>query len=222
VDYSTPKAFKVWAKDIFVPKLKRFEGKGPSPVCEGDVCSTGPANAMAAAGRKAIHGKAPEDAYPTDFLRSPEYEAVGHISPQESSWSPGMRKAMPYLSRAGMGLALAGGTYAVSKDPLAAAGIGGGAIAGDAVATALANRRNVLAPSIPEAAMIWGEKPERNAFLKNRLPYQLGGMALGYGAQRGVKALVSKYQQRRQARNATEQEAGKQAAMREFGVAFTK
>lgn len=175
--YSDGTAVKTWLKEMFVPKLKAFEDQRTGRICEGNVCSTLPAKAYAQAGKKVIDGKSVKDAFPTDFLRSEAFTPVGaHIS-SDYKMSPGMRRALPYLSRGAMGLGMAGAVYGASKNP-GMAGIPLGLMAGSAAANALGKYTDV--PSLLTTAANLGEKGMLSSALKTRVPLLAAGAGAGY------------------------------------------
>ncbi len=115
--YSLRKAISSWANEAFVPKWNRLRGEIPSLQCKGDICSTMPAEAYAKAGIPgAVPYKKPSQTLATDFLRSNNFDMVGaYVRDPKAYASPAMRKAMPYLGRAGIGALLAGGVYGGAK-----------------------------------------------------------------------------------------------------------
>lgn len=127
-EYDNEKAVGSWFHDMFVPKWDFLSKHRKDVVCEGNVCSTLPAMAHhEVTGQRVVPYKASQDTFPTDFLRSQEYELVGsHVSPEvrriESSLG---RKIGPYAMRAGIGAGLAGGVYGASENPDMAGAVGG-------------------------------------------------------------------------------------------------
>lgn len=202
-EYDNKKAVSAFLHETFVPKVDALARRRAQTVCEGNVCSTLPAMALhEATGRSVVPGKAAQDVFPTDFLRSTEYELVGsHVTPatrqlQGSAW----RKAAPWLLRGGMGAALAGGTYAATEKPeLAAAAAGAGA--GTAALTHAAQRGWISPDKIPTWHDLGGtimsenglRSPEARAlgkqFLKTHVPAMAAGGLAAYGAAKGLQAL---------------------------------
>jgi hypothetical protein len=122
--YDNEKALGTFFRDLFVPKVDALKNLRPETVCEGNVCSTMPAQAFhTATGRSVVPGKPAQDVFPTDFMRSPEFELVGsHVTPETAALEKSFaRKAAPWALRAGLGAAAAAGTYAASEDPWGAA-----------------------------------------------------------------------------------------------------
>lgn len=197
--YDNDKAFNVFMRNTFVPKLDALKSLRPETVCEGNVCSTMPAMAMhEATGRSVVPGVAAQDVFPTDFLRSPEYELVGsHITPETRALEGRLlRKASPHLMRAGLGAGLAAGAYMATEDPAMAAG-GVGAVLTHKALEHLSEAKPELGKYLPNAwtvgrdAIEGGLKtPEGRrrlaAMLGARLPATFAGGALAYG---GAKAL---------------------------------
>jgi len=158
--WDAKKAVSGVAKDLFIPKrmvsegaLKKIEGQTMirygnivDPVsgkkvrvpmtCKGNTCSGLSAQAARIAGGGAILGsKLPADILPADFVRSKQYRPVGAVI--NKSKLP--VKILPYLTRAGVGTAAAGGIYAAHERPeLLAAGVG--AAGGSALQGALTRR----------------------------------------------------------------------------------
>jgi hypothetical protein len=189
--YDKNKALTTWLREIFMPKIgDKSKAKAP-PICEGNVCSTLPAMAYAKAGRSVIKGKRPEDVFPTDYLRSPNFEAVGARIKSQYKTSPEMRKLIPYLTRAGIGTALAGGTYAVSKDP-AVGSLPLGFMAGSTIANRLYDNK---LPNLLEFLTQIGEAKGKarsnllHGYLGKRLPASLAGAAASYAGTRGLQHL---------------------------------
>lgn len=142
--YDMDRVSGAYLRDIFVPKVGPFKRKQEAtevkyrnvkdpatgkinkvPVrCKGNVCSTAPAQAFTeATGKSVIPGKAAQDVLPADFLRSDSYKPVGAVV----KGNYGVRRAQPYIARAGIGAGLAGATYAATEDPALVAGLGGAA-----------------------------------------------------------------------------------------------
>lgn len=211
--YDNTKALSTFARDLFVPKLDALTKGRAETVCEGNVCSTMPAMAYnEATGKRVIPGKASQDVFPTDFLRSDQFKLVGsHVTPETAALErSALRKASPWLLRGGIGAGLAGGTYAASEDPALVAGGAGAYGANKAIDAAFTNEipeaaRKLLPVSAYEqfptlweagdAAMTGGlRNPETREILKRfstrRLPVLAAGGALAYG---GAKALQNAF-----------------------------
>ena len=186
--YDKQKALGTWLKEIFVPKVEGLTNRGKQVTCDGNVCSTLPAQALQeTTGRNVIPGKKAQDVFPTDFLRSKEYEMVGHrVSPATqkayAARSPALNKAMPYLSRGAIGLGLAGGAYAASQDPDvvggAAGALGASALASHLVKKRLGEEKALEALPTPFRAM--AGKRELGRFATRTAPVLAAGGALGY------------------------------------------
>jgi hypothetical protein len=199
--YDDTKALTTWLRDMFVPKIKGVTGRGKQVVCEGNVCSTMPAQALheATGGkRQVVPGKRAQDIFPTDFLRSEAYETVGSRTPSKYTKSLLRRRLTPYLSRGALGAGLAGGTYAVSQDPAvagSAAGVGAGALLSGKLI-----KENPTAVGVLEEAMAGGEaggKWKKWGRLKRwgkvKAPLVAAGGALGYlGARKAMKTFKGK------------------------------
>lgn len=198
--YDHVKAPMTWLKEMFLPKVDLGGKNVRPPVCEGNVCSTLPAMAYERAGVDVLKGKRSQDIFPPDYLRSEAFEPVGVRLKNEYATSPALRKAMPYMTRAGLGAALAAGTYGVSKDPALAA-VPVGAAAGAMGANALA--RSLRGKGLPSLMDFLTQLPElkgkRRAalvrdFAGKSVPATLAGAGLAYG---GAKALQHWLAQRR-------------------------
>jgi hypothetical protein len=199
--YDNNKALTTWLKDMFIPKIKGVTGRGKQVRCEGNVCSTMPAQALheATGGkRQVVPGKRAQDIFPTDFSRSEAYETVGSRTPSKYTKSLLRRRLTPYLSRGALGVGLAGGTYAVSQDPAvagSAAGVGAGALLSGKLI-----KKNPTAIGVLEEAMAGGEaggKWNKWGRLKRwsgvKAPLVAAGGALGYlGARKAMKAFRGK------------------------------
>lgn len=221
--YDTTGAIKSWAKDIFMPKiiphgmLKKEKGvtaikyvkmKDPNTgkmakrplLCKGNVCSTMPAQAMEeATGRRVVRGKHSKDVMPADFLRSSEYEPVGARVKNTSR----VARYKPLMARGAIGAGLAGGVYAGTESPAAAAGVAGAA-AGTAVHKAMATRigkkkgmtpKQIKAslPNLMRAAddVLNAENPKQGRkalakYVRKSLPAKAIGGALAYGAAKAL------------------------------------
>lgn len=184
--YNMTRATGSAIKDIFLPKIKGLERRPAAPLCDGEICSSLPAQASAVAGRPHIEGKAPKDVLPSDYLRSKNFRAVAARSTAPPPTA--LRRAAPYLLRAGLGAGLAGTTYVASEYPEAltvpAAVAGGAALSG-----VLAKRLGAQTPSLLGAAVraVDGrvDRSYAGAFAKTRLPGALlGGLAGYYGTKK--------------------------------------
>lgn len=205
--YDNPKAAETFLRDLFIPKHEMFNLGRPETICEGNVCSTMPSQAFhKATGKSVVPGKRAQDVFPTDFLRSDQFELVGgHITPETRALEgSAMRKAAPWLLRGGIGAGLAGGTYAVSEDPALGAGIAGAVGTEHLLDKLVASEKGSkylnegAFPTFWEAGnevMGGGLKtPEGRGllrrFLTQRIPALAAGGALAYG---GAKALGAGY-----------------------------
>jgi hypothetical protein len=131
------------AKEIFVPKLNLWQKlrnlvrRNKPVVCQGNVCSTFPAQALQDAGivEQVVRGKAPPSVLTADYLRSGAFEPVTHW--RSPTAAPEMSaKALRRLGlgvRGALGLGLAGTAYGLSEDPLLSAGLLGTAATPTAV-----------------------------------------------------------------------------------------
>lgn len=213
--YDNGKALGTFARDLFVPKLDALTKGRPETICEGNVCSTMPAMAHhEATGKRVIPGKASQDVFPTDFLRSDQFDLVGsHVTPETAALErSALRKASPWLLRGGIGAGLAAGTYAASEDPALVAGAAGAYGANRAIDHAFtsdipaAMRKHIPVEAYEQfpdfweagdAAMTGGLKnPETREILKRfstrRLPALAAGGALAYGAAKGLGHLYDR------------------------------
>lgn len=95
-------------------------GKPLSPALKDEIrqfCSTLPATALPV-GKSVVPGKLVKEIIPSDFARSSLYETVGHLTPRQMAklrLSERLMKHGPLLTRAGVGLGLAGLVYGGSK-----------------------------------------------------------------------------------------------------------
>lgn len=190
--YDSPGAIKSYLRDLFVPKVG-----GPDttvrPACKGDICSTTPAQALAATGRHVVPGKAPHQVFPADYLRSDQFHPVGayvtHGGP-----SSRYRRLAPLMLRAGMGAGLGGATYAVSGDPALAAaplGVAAGAHAVHKLFGDKAQHALDLVADIRDVGGSAGSRAKRQLAAKG-----LGGLAGGALAYYGAKTLKDKIQEK--------------------------
>lgn len=192
--YDTPKAISSWVKEVMVPKIHGVTDRGPQTICEGNICSTAPAMAMhKATGTEVVPGKRAQDVFPSDYLRSENYELVGHRLQNASRYARKgklNRVLTPIATRGAMGATLAGTTYGVSGDP-AIGGSVAGALGASAVANAAAKSKWGLdsakhLPGIGDAASLLttedagGQALMKRRLLTRRLPVVAGGAALGY------------------------------------------
>lgn len=119
--YAPSRGVRALLRDIFVPKIKGLENV--SPLCEGNVCSTLPSQThKAVTGADLVPGKPAKSVLTADYLR--EGSGLKPIAAHVSStprFSPRAMRALGLGLRGGLGLGLAGGTYAVSEDPALAA-----------------------------------------------------------------------------------------------------
>lgn len=197
--YDSSKALGTFFRDMFVPKVPWLQNHRPDTVCEGNVCSTVPAQAYhEATGKRVVPNKPAQDTFPTDFLRSNEYELVGsHISPEvraleNTPW----RKIAPLAIRGGVGLGMAGLAAGATEQPEVAGGVGGvlgtNALLNRVVPTPVED----AAPLIPSymdvlhhGEQFGGEgltsapaRKEMARFLTRRVPLLAAGGAAGAGA----------------------------------------
>lgn len=206
-EYGSVQAVKNWARDIFVPKIKGITDRGPQVKCEGNICSTVPSMAMhEATGRSVVPGKRAQDVMPVDYLRSSEYELVGSRLKNRAKYEKvplAMRKAMPYLSRTGLGLGLGATAYGATKDPDILGGTAGGVGAtlagsaaakkmwgGEVAASKLPHIKNVLDATMTEGGTPFKTVAKRYA--TRRLPLIAGGAAAGYLGMKAIRKAVKK------------------------------
>jgi hypothetical protein len=202
-DYDTLSAMRAWGHDLFVPKIPGVENLKGNTICEGNVCSTLPAQAFTdATGRNVVPGKPSKYTMPADFLRSNEYELVGaHLkTPGPSTFN---RRVKPYVTRAALGAGLAAGTYAVTEKPELAA-IPLGMYVGNKLGPRLLGGKKDL-PSIIDFAdaRISNQgsytRKEISDITRKYMKYkgipQLIGGSLAYGGALGLKHLLEKKEQ---------------------------
>lgn len=215
--YDSMHGVRSWLRDMFVPKIKGVTDRRPDTICEGNVCSTMPAQAYhETTGRRVVPNVAAQDTMPVDYLRSQDYELVGsHVTPEtralQNKWG---RKVAPVALRAGIGAGLAGGVYAGTEDPALIAGAAGAAYTRPLVDMTMTRGgwgyesmpqswRKVLDdrrvyeqissfPSTWEAgdallAKAPGAGKTVGRYLTRSVPLTLGGGALAYGAAKGVQ-----------------------------------
>lgn len=125
--YDTEHGQKSLLKDIFLPKIKRNIKPAAEVLCEGNVCSTMPAMSAATVipGERVLDAVPASETMPHMYMRSPHWELVGsHVTPETRAIQNSLlHKVGPYAARAGIGAALAGGTYALTEEPELGAGI---------------------------------------------------------------------------------------------------
>lgn len=199
--YSFSTAFSTALKDLFVPKVP-----GVTPrhvVCKGNTCTTLTEEALhAATGKSApvVAGKGVGEGLPADLLRSKEMDIIGHTSPlpEAERLLAGRRAMLRGLGlRAGLGLGLAGGTYALSEDPVLASTLGGAAAApmiarriagkgkeGQRAIRPFRHLMNVMHETSPAAKAI------KKNILRRTLPLALGGGLLTYLGAKGIQRLA--------------------------------
>ncbi len=212
-DYDNTQAMKTGLRELFVPKLDFLTKKRPEVQCEGNVCSTLPSMAhYEATGRRVIPGKASQDVFPTDFLRSQEYELVGsRVTPETAALQSKLRRRLaPWLLRGGLGAGLAATTYAATENPEPTA-----ALLGAGAGVYAAGQRAKLPVDVPTlrdiadgfAGNFLGEGPatalrdpetrkELRAYLRRQGPRLaaggLLGASLGYAGIRSARALYDR------------------------------
>lgn len=215
-DYDNTKALSTFARELFVPKLDSLARLRPETVCEGNVCSTLPAMAhQEATGKRVVPGKASQDIFPTDFLRSSEYELVGsHVTPETRALEGTLRRKLaPWLLRAGLGTALGAGTYAATEDPSILAAAGGAYAGNKLLDTAFTSE--TLRDKLPERVLkhlpvdaydkyptLWEaaetalsterNTPSGRALMSNLLKRRLPAIALAGGMGYGAGKLLEK------------------------------
>lgn len=216
-EYDSNKALSTFFRNTFVPKWDWLNKNRPETICEGNVCSTMPAQAYyEATGRSIVPGKRAQDVFPTDFMRTNEFELVGsHISPEtRAAHSKLSRKMAPWLLRGGLGAGLAGATYGVTESPETAAGILGAAAAENELYKLTFNNKVpwINSTTVPT---YWGlgdtiasgglSTPEGRALvgkvLTRRVPVALAGGALAYGGARAAHAGYDRLKARLEARS---------------------
>ncbi len=229
------------SNQIFVPKIKGVTGAGPqqqhakpvslsqvfddtkSPaksitgdtykgeICSGNVCSTGPAQAMEqATGTRVVPGKAAKNVFPTDFLRSKEYDLIGsHVKTRRAA-SLLANKYTPLVTRGLLGAAGAGAIYGASEKPEvpgAAAGVLGASAGATALSRMYHPTRTIAERELPSLGTILNSVMTNDmplhtdvAFKRwatRRLPLLAAGGAAGWY---GTKKLM---QYRKDSRNAS-------------------
>jgi hypothetical protein len=184
--YDKSTAIKLWLEDIFKPKSSKPVATQPLPsICEGNVCSTMPAMAYQRAGMKVDPTKLPTSIHPTDYLRSSEFTPVGAMLTGKNRSS----RVMPYLSRAGLGAAMAGSIYGLSESPEAAA-IPIGALAANAAVSGLSKPGT---PNLHHWFLPEGQDFSKvhKAIMMRRLPAMLAGGGLAYAGAKKLKEKLS-------------------------------
>lgn len=179
-------AVKSWLHDAFVPKFEGLGGKS-RPRCDGDICSTLPAEALNAVGRKVGVGKAPGRAFPTDFLRSENFQAVGAVTNGKGK-SDLYRRAAPIATRAALGLGLAGAGYAAYENPTLAAAPVGAAAGAYAANRMFGNKARPMLDLLTDL----GKGKARMRAMGQIGGKVLGTAAGGAAAYYGTKALVNR------------------------------
>lgn len=127
--YDTGNAVKAWFNDIFVPKIKGREAAKNNVICEGNMCSTLPSQALKEVmDTNVVPGKPAKYTMPADFMRSDQFEPVTSVinTPYKSRIPAGAKRI---LARSALGAGLAGATYATAETPELAA-IPAGALVG--------------------------------------------------------------------------------------------
>lgn len=201
-EYDMFNAMKAWAHDLFVPKIPGAENMKGNTICEGNVCSTLPAQALKeVTGRDVVPGKPSKFVMPADFLRSDQYDMIGAHLPNKGP-STFARGVLPYASRAALGAGLAAGTYATTENPELAA-VPAGMAAGNALGPKLLKGKDV--PDLIEFADALTNNQDHHGaytpnevskitrkYLKYKLLPQLAGGALAYGGALGLRHLLAK------------------------------
>lgn len=195
--YSITGALSGTLKDVFVPKIPGVTDRGL--VCRGNTCATLTGEALRAgtgARVPVVPGKTVSELLPADFLRSGQFELVGHTSPLSAEAMQQLgRKATrrALLTRGALGLGLAGTAYGLSQEPDIAAGLAGAGLAPLAArrlfgegkkyraGRPLRHLLNVMHEATPEALAI-----KRN-ITRRTLPLMLGSGLLSYLAAKGIR-----------------------------------
>lgn len=202
-DYDTWNAVKGWAYDMFVPKIKGLgtNMKG-NVICEGNVCSTMPAQALKETlGRDVVPGKPAKWVMPADYLRSDEFTPV--TSMINSKYKKGKIPAgvARMLPRAAIGAGLGAGTYAVADTPESLAVPVGMAAALKRHNKTLTKAQKSSQPSLIEIGDTFTNKKDysrqlrksmRSKYIKNELKPLLLGGGLGLAAALGLNSLRDK------------------------------
>lgn len=202
-EYDMFNAMRAWAHDLFVPKIPGVENLKGNTVCEGNVCSTLPAQALKeVTGKDVVPGKPAKFVMPADFLRSDKYDLIGAHLPNKGP-STFNRKILPYASRAALGAGLAAGTYATTENPEVAA-VPAGMVAGNYLGPKLLGAKKDVPNLIEFADALTNNQNHHGAYspkevskitrkyLKYKLLPQLAGGALAYGGALGLKHLLAK------------------------------
>lgn len=213
--YDTTKAVSNWLKDLLVPKIKGVTDRGQQLAgeCEGNICSTVTSQPFhQATGKSVVPGKAAQDVMPADFLRSDEFEPVGHHLSRKTKgmlrnpYQRAFQKAKPVLTRAGIGATLAGGAYATSEDPAlggAVVGAGAAGLTGHMLARHhLGERAAQALPSPNDLAasfMVGGSGADAKALRTHlgtrTVPLYAAGALAGYGGVKGLQHLWKKHKE---------------------------
>lgn len=194
--YDAPNAAAAWLHDIFVPKLKNV-APDAGTICEGNVCSTVPSQALKdVAGKDVVPGTPAKYTMPADFLRSEEYELVGAHTPTQAK-SRLARTVVPYAARGALGLGLAGATYAATENPEVAA-VPAGMLAGNYAAQAALGPER-MPKVLPKLLNPIAHRPAnfslrshlgdvaKQVATHNLAPMAVGG-GLAYGAMRALNS----------------------------------
>lgn len=209
--YENPKALEIFLKDLFVPNIKGMKRlMGTQEItCKGNVCSTMPSQAYTAAtGEPVISTKRPQDVMPADYMRSDKFKLVGHHLADEFPMHKGFRKALPYLTRGGIGLGLGAAAYTGAEDPTLLAAVPGaaGAYLGakalspkiksiadkgmfPGVSEGVSITKELMSPSVTRKAKFDILKP----ILKGGLPTAAAGATLGVLGAKGIQHLVNSH-----------------------------
>lgn len=204
-DYDGVKAVSTWLRELFVPKWDFLNKGRPETVCEGNVCSTMPAQSYhEVGGPSVVPGKRAQDVFPTDFLRSKNFDLVGSKTTegtrrlQRGAWG----KAAPWVMRGGLGAGLAGTTYALSEDPALAGGALGGAYTGMMLnGTSLPPTLEVLQKGLDKELNTPEGRRMALKYFGGRVPLLALGAGAGYGGakllgkgvDRGIEALKERF-----------------------------
>jgi len=208
--YENAKALELYLKDLFVPKIKGMEKLlgSQTPTCQGNVCSTTPAQSFSTAtGKTILEGKRPQDIAPADFLRSNEFELVGSkMDSKKFRLKPGIRKALPWLTRGGLGAGMAAGAYTAVEEPASMAAIPGAVgtyLAGRKITDRLSKKPGMTArmfPNVSEGVGTVADLMMHGVPLKEKLkalkPLAVGGgtaLAGGLAAYGGAKGMGHLY-----------------------------
>jgi uncharacterized membrane protein len=167
--------------DLPPAALQKFKSTGQLPsgvkmrprvVCEGNFCSSVPSMALTeSTGRQVLSGKKAKDVFPTDFLRSPEYELVGsHVSDKYAK-GRAARLAKELGVRSAVGAGLAAGAYGATEKPEAAGAVAG-ALGASALANAVAKHQARGSQRLAEEALPTVTGTIRSHFINYPLPFK--------------------------------------------------